>query len=149
MLQLVTHPNDILRTQGEKIADPLDPDIQKLIPEMVTVMRAEKGVGLAAHQIGRALQLAVIEVDGVVHTLINPKITSVSKEKEPLEEGCLSLPGKFLDIPRFLSVQIRYLDEKGEKKKLRARGLLAQAVQHELDHINGILIIDRLKHKNL
>lgn len=144
MLQLVTHPNDILATKGEKITDPMDPEIQKLIPEMIDTMRKERGVGLAAQQIGRALQLAVIEVDNVVYTLINPKITSLSRETEPMEEGCLSVPGKFYHIKRALSVQVRFLNEKGNKQKLRARGLLAQAIQHEVDHLNGILILDRL-----
>jgi peptide deformylase len=144
MLSLVTYPNQILHTKGEKIADPMSPEIQALIPEMIETMRAEKGVGLAAQQIGKALQLAVIEVEGIVYTLINPKITALSREIEPMEEGCLSVPGEFYPIKRSVSVQVRYIDEKGEKKKLRARGLLAQAVQHEVDHLNGILILDRI-----
>ena len=144
MLRLVTHPNTILRTKGKKITNPLDLKIQKLIKEMIDTMRAEKGVGLAAQQIGQALQIAVIEVDDTVYTLINPKITTLSRERESMEEGCLSVPGNFFSIKRSLSVQVRYLDEKGEKKKLRARGLLAQAIQHEVDHLNGVIILDRL-----
>lgn len=144
MLSLTIHPSPILQTKGKKITNPLDPEIQELIKEMIDTMRLEKGVGLAAQQIGRAIQLAVIEVDAIVYTLINPKITSLSREVEPLEEGCLSVPGKFFSIKRSSSVQVRYIDEKGEKKKLRARGLLAQAIQHEVDHLNGILILDRL-----
>lgn len=144
MLTLVTYPNDILRTKGEKVLDPLDPKIQALIPSMIETMRAEKGVGLAAQQIGQALQIAVIEVDHIVYTLINPKITALSREIEPMEEGCLSVPGEFFPIKRSVSVQVRYTDEKGEKRKLRARGLLAQAIQHEVDHLNGIIILDRL-----
>lgn len=142
MLELVTYPNAVLHKKGAKISNPLDPEIQKLVPEMITVMRAQKGVGLAAQQIGLALQLAVIEVDDSLYTLINPKITAVSKECAYLEEGCLSFPGKFLQLARHTWVQIRYLDEKGGKKKIRARGLLAQAIQHEIDHLNGVLIID-------
>ncbi len=144
MLTLVTHPNEILRTKGEKILDPLDPKIQALIPEMIGTMHAEKGVGLAAQQIGQALQIAVIEVEHIVYILINPKITALSRETEPMEEGCLSVPGKFFPIKRSTSVQVRYTNEKGERKKLRARGLLAQAIQHEVDHLNGIIILDRL-----
>lgn len=144
MLEVVTHPHAILRKKGERIADPLDPSVQILIPEMIETMRAKKGVGLAAQQIGRAIQLCVIEVNDFIHILINPKITSTSKEIEPMEEGCLSIPGKFSSVPRHTSLQVRYLNEKGEKKKLRARGLLAQVVQHEIDHLNGKLFIDRI-----
>lgn len=144
ILKLVTHPNPVLKAKGEKVKDPLAPEIQKLIEDMFETMHAEKGVGLAAQQIGKALQLAVIEVDEKRYVLINPKITRLSKEKEIFDEGCLSVPGEFFKIERHSQVTVRYTDEKGEKQKLRGRGLLGEAIQHEVDHLNGIIILDHL-----
>jgi len=142
---ITKNPSAILRIKGEKIKNPLDPDIQNLIQHMIETMRAEKnGVGLAAQQIGHALQLCVIEVDDKIYIMMNPKITSLSREVIVMEEGCLSIPGKFFPVTRPQWVQVRYTNEKGEKKKLRATGLLGRAVQHEVDHLNGILILDRL-----
>lgn len=141
---ITKNPSDVLRTKGEKIKNPLDQKIQDIIPHMIETMRAENGVGLAAQQIGRALQLCVIEVENIVYIMINPKITALSKETVIMEEGCLSIPGKFFPISRPQKVQVRYMNEKGEKKKLRATGLLGRAIQHEVDHLNGILILDRL-----
>jgi peptide deformylase len=145
MLTIRTHPDPILTTVGEKVKEPLSEEIQNLLPQMVVAMRQANGIGLAAQQIGKALQVCVIELDDVIYYIINPKITAYSKEESISEEGCLSIPGEFFAIKRPQKVQLRYTNEKGEKKKLRASGLLARAIQHELDHLNGVLIIDRLQ----
>lgn len=145
LLTLVTHPHPVLKMKGEKIKDSMATEIQSLIRDMFETMRAEKGVGLAAQQVGKALQLAVIEVGGKRYTLINPKITSLSKEMERMDEGCLSVPGEFFRIQRHSHVTVRYTDENGEKQKLRAYGLLGETVQHEVDHLNGIIILDHTK----
>ncbi len=137
--------NTILHAKNETVKDPLAPDIQALLPEMVVAMRQADGIGLAAPQIGKNLRICVIEIDGIVRNFINPKITSASTEKILFEEGCLSLPGEFFTIERSEQVTVRYLDEHGQEKKLRAHGLLAICLQHELDHLDGILICDRYK----
>ncbi len=146
MLPIVTGAQTkILRERALRVKDPLAPEIQQLLPEMVTAMRAAEGIGLAAPQINVSLRIAVTEIDGFVKYFINPKITSFSKEKVFFEEGCLSLPGKFYSIERSESITIRYTDEKGKERKERARGLLAICLQHEQDHLDGILIVNRFE----
>lgn len=152
MLSLVTGvTTEILLKKTERVKDPLSEEIQALLPEMIETMHQENGVGLAAPQINKSLRLAVAEVDGEVFYLINPEITSHSQEKIVFEEGCLSLPGEFFPILRSEEVTVRYQNEKGLPKKLRATGLLAIVLQHEVDHLEGILIANRYKkqeHKN-
>lgn len=142
-MKILHEPNPILRKKAEKIKNPLDKEIQELIPQMINTMHAAKGLGLAAPQIGKSIRLCIIEESGILYTLINPQIKSVSKEKIIAEEGCLSVPGKWLPIERNDEIKVRYLNEKGEKCKIKARGLLARALQHEIDHLDGILIIDK------
>ncbi len=139
--------NTILHAKNENVKDPLAPEIQALLPEMLEAMRKADGIGLAAPQIGKNLRICVIEIDGVIKNFINPKITSASDEKILFEEGCLSLPGEFFAIERSEQVTVRYVDEAGKDKKLRARGLWAICLQHELDHLDGILICDRYKNQ--
>lgn len=139
--------NAILHAKNENVKDPLAPEIQALLPEMLEAMRKADGIGLAAPQIGKNLRICVIEIDGVIKNFINPKITSASDEKILFEEGCLSLPGEFFAIERSEQVTVRYLDETGKEKKLRARGLWAICLQYELDHLDGILICDRYKNQ--
>lgn len=149
MLPLVTgEATDILRTKTTRVSDPLAPDIQELLPKMVQTMHKENGVGLAAPQIGISLRLAVAEVDKKLYYLINPEITSYSQEKIISEEGCLSLPGEFFTLLRSQTVTVRYFNEKGLPKKLRARDFLATVIQHEVDHLDGILIVNRYKKQN-
>lgn len=136
-----THP--VLHAATVNVKNPLDPAIQNLLPEMLRIMREADGIGLAAPQIGLQHRLCVIEIDGVIRYLINPKITSASKEKILFEEGCLSLPGDYYSIERSEKVTVRYINERNEEVKLRAHGLLAICIQHELDHLDGKLIYDR------
>lgn len=149
MLSLVTgESNEMLLKKTALVSDPLAPEIQSLLPQMIETMHLEKGVGLAAPQIGVSLRLAVAEVDEKVYYLINPEITSASQEMIVSEEGCLSLPGEYFEILRSESVTVRYLNEKGLPKKLRATGFLATVIQHEVDHLDGILIINRFRKQN-
>lgn len=146
MLSLVTGATtDILLKKTALVADALAPEIQALLPEMVETMHKAEGVGLAAPQIGKSLRLAVAEVDGRIYYLINPEITSLSQEKIIFEEGCLSLPGQYFPIIRSEVLTLKYQDERGLPKKLRAEGFLAVVIQHEVDHLDGILICDRFK----
>lgn len=153
-MPIIKYPNKILRAKTHKIKDALDPEIQSLIKKMLATMRKSGGLGLAAPQAGKSVRLCIIEKPGEIkddpstlYILINPKITAYSKDKKTIEEGCLSFPGKFYAILRPSSVKIRYLDETGKSVKMKAKGILARALQHEIDHLDGILFIDRLKTK--
>ncbi|PIX89890.1 MAG: peptide deformylase [Candidatus Moranbacteria bacterium CG_4_10_14_3_um_filter_45_9] len=146
MLTLITGATtEILLKPTSRVKDPLSEEIQSLLPQMVETMYKEKGIGLAAPQINKSIRLAVAEVDDKIYYLINPEITSLSQEKILFEEGCLSLPGQFFPIIRSEEITVRYQNEKGLPKKLRATGLLAIVIQHEVDHLDGILIINRYK----
>jgi peptide deformylase len=162
ILDIVKFGTPVLRAKGEKITS-VTPTIKKLIADMFETMYAFKGVGLAAQQVGLALQVTVIDVRGVtdrpsslelngkpadVHAfmplvLINPEITPVG---EPVAgpEGCLSFPEIFGDIVRPSVVNVKALDTEGNPIEFRCGGLLARAVQHETDHLRGILFIDRM-----
>lgn len=142
-MKIITYPNPILDKKAQKIKNPLDKKIQDLIPKMLETMRENNGLGLAAPQVGESIQLCTIEHQGQVFVLINPKITAHSKEINHSEEGCLSFPKKFIPVDRFESVQVRCLNEKGEKCKIKARGLLSRAFQHEIDHLAGIVFTKR------
>lgn len=144
-LEIKKYPAPVLRKKTVKIKDPLAADVQELVLNMLETMRASKGVGLAAPQVGSDFRLCVIETEEGTFVLINPKITSRSRKKIVSEEGCLSFPGEFFPISRCDEVQARYLDEHGKPGKIKARGLLAKALQHEIDHLDGILIIDHIK----
>ena len=146
MLPLVTgETTDILIEKTTLVEIPLSPDIQALLPKMIVTMYKEKGVGLAAPQIGRALRLAVAVVKKREYYFINPEITSYSQEKIVSEEGCLSLPGEFFPVIRSEAVTLKYVNEKGLPKKMRAKGFLAIVIQHEVDHLDGILILNRFQ----
>jgi len=142
-LPLTLYPDEVLKTPGSKISPREREEMRELALRMTETMYHEHGVGLAAQQIGKALRICVIDVDGTLHTLINPKITSFSKDMHTDEEGCLSIPKKFFPLTRHWKVTVRYEDLDGNTKKLRASGLLARAVQHELDHLQGIVVLDR------
>jgi peptide deformylase len=144
-MKIITYPNPILEKKAKKIADPLDPKIQKLIKNMLDTMEKADGAGLASPQVGKSLCLSTIKYGGEIFVLINPKITSYSREKSINEEGCLSFPGKFIPVKRSEKVKLRYTNEKGNKLKIKADGLLARIIQHEVDHLDGILFINRKK----
>ena len=142
-LKIIKDPNPILRQKAAKIKDPLDKKIQELILNMFETLHLSKGVGLAAPQVGKSLRLCIIEVEGVQYALINPKITAKSRKKVLADEGCLSFPGQFFQISRCNEVQVRYVDKDGKPGKIKGQGLLARALQHELDHLDGKLITDK------
>ncbi len=145
LLPILKYPHKTLAAKTKKIKDSLAPEIQKLIAEMIETMKSAKGAGLAANQVGYSLRLCVIEENGNVFVMINPVITSCSRKKVAMDEGCLSFPGKFISLCRPEKIKVRYLDEKGKKVKIKSDGLLARIIQHEIDHLNGIVITDRLK----
>ncbi|MDO8669583.1 MAG: peptide deformylase [Candidatus Buchananbacteria bacterium] len=145
MLKIITHPNPILRKRSQNVADVLSDKIQKLIPEMMETMKAKEGVGLAAPQIGQNIRLFVVGYKDKNLVIINPKIIKKSLLKEWDEEGCLSIPNKYGQVKRHKSLTVKYLNEGGQEQTLKASGLLARVIQHETDHLDGILFIDKAK----
>lgn len=144
ILPIITYPNDILRGKNEKIKDPKSSEIKELILDMLETMEASgNALGLAAPQVGASVRLCIIKLDRKTYILINPKISARSWKKEISEEGCLSFPGKFIPIKRNYKITANALDKNGEKIIIRAEGLLARALQHEIDHLDGILFIDK------
>lgn len=143
MFKILKYPNDFLRQKTKEVENFKDPLLAELVSEMIKTMKAEKGIGLAAPQVNSDLRICVAEVDNTTYILINPKIKSYSRKKEIFEEGCLSFPGKFFPVERPIKVKIKARDLNGKKIKIKAKGLLARVLQHEIDHLGGILIIDR------
>jgi len=165
VLPIIKYGHPVLRKKGERIEN-ITPEIKKLIADMFETMEENHGVGLAAQQVGVAKQLTVIDVRGVTDrpstlefngqladlaenmplVLINPEVTPVG---EPVSggEGCLSFPEVYAEITRPGAVDVQALNERGQPMAFRCTGLLARAVQHETDHLNGILFIDRMDKK--
>ena len=165
VLEIVKYGHPVLRQKGAKIEN-ITPEIKKLIADMFTTMEENHGVGLAAQQVGVAKQLTVIDVRAVTDrpstlelngkpadvasimplVLINPEVTPAG---EPVAggEGCLSFPEIYAEISRPGTVDVKALDAKGKPISFRCGGLLARAVQHETDHLNGLLFIDRMDKK--
>jgi len=146
--KILTEPDPILRKKCEPL-EKVDTDIKKLMDDMLETMYAAPGIGLAAVQVGILKRLVVIDISKGEEKkkpifLINPQIMHQSKETSVYEEGCLSLPGQFAEIERPAECTIKYIDYNGKEKDLKADGLLATCIQHEVDHLNGILFIDYL-----
>tara|TARA_B100001123_G_scaffold437639_1_gene570341 strand:- start:454 stop:978 length:525 start_codon:yes stop_codon:yes gene_type:complete len=146
--QILTEPNKILR-QKSQIVEKVDDDLRKLMDDMLETMYAAPGIGLAAIQIGvpkRVIVLDISQKDGPRDPMyfINPEIIKKSNNNSTYEEGCLSVPGQFAEIDRPEKCHIKYLNYYGEVKELNAEGMLATCIQHEMDHLEGILFIDYL-----
>ena len=140
---ILTLGDPLLRLKGEPV-DSFGPYLHELIDDLTHTMRDAPGVGLAAPQIGEALRVCVIEIEGRVYELVNPVITRSSGEDNDLE-GCLSIPGYVAYVPRKEKVWVEAQDRAGRKIREHGSGLLARAMQHELDHLKGILYIDYLE----
>jgi peptide deformylase len=144
VLQIRTLPDPVLRQKAKRVTK-IDNSIQKLIDDMIDTMRAASGAGLAAPQIGVSLRIAVIELpEEEVITLINPQVIKRTGERI-LEEGCLSVPGYRGEIKRSVTVKVKAQGRQGKEFRLKGEELLAQALEHEIDHLNGILYIDHLE----
>ncbi len=147
VLPILHFPDDRLRRASEPV-DAITDEIQKLIDDMIETMYAAPGVGLAATQVGVSKQIMVIDITlgkdpASLHVMINPQIISRAGEIKE-EEGCLSVPEFSEGVPRAASLEVRYLTREGREQTLAADGLLAKAIQHEVDHLNGQLFLDRL-----
>ena len=132
----------VLRQRSDEIAS-VDADVRRLIDDLFETMDAAKGVGLAANQIGVALRVAVVGVDEHRIAMVNPVLVS-AEGRERAEEGCLSIPDAYGDVARPVRVVLEAAGRDGRPYRLEAEGLLARAIQHEIDHLDGILFIDHL-----
>lgn len=141
--RILTAEEPILRERTKKVSS-YDASLHRLLDDMLETMRDAPGVGLAANQIGVPLQVAVIEVDGKVTELINPQIVKASGEQLDWE-GCLSIPGYVAEVTRSAKVTVKARDRHGKEFRVKGEELFARALQHEIDHLNGILYIDHLE----
>ena len=139
-----TEGDDILRKKSKKV-EVIDDKIKELIQDMKETLHKYNGVGLAAVQVGILKQIVIIqeEEDAPIYVLINPELISTTGT-QLVEEGCLSFPNKFAKIERPEKVKVRALNENGEEIEIKAKGLLAQAISHELDHLNGEVFLDKI-----
>ena len=137
-------PDPVLRRKAKKVRS-IDGAVQKLIDDMIDTMRANQGVGLAAPQVGVSLRIAVIEIPGEeVIALINPEVVKKEGERD-VAEACLSLPGYAGEIKRAETVRVKAQNREGRWFRLKGEGLLAQALEHEIDHLNGVLYSDHVE----
>ena len=145
---ILTEPNKLLRQISQSV-DNVSENEQKLMDDMIETMYAANGIGLAAIQIGFPKRIIVMDIskdkkNKTPMYFVNPIILNKATEQSTYEEGCLSVPDQFAEIDRPNKCEIEYLDYNGEKKLLKAEGLLATCIQHEIDHLEGILFIDYL-----
>jgi peptide deformylase len=147
-LPILIAPHPTLKLRCRPVGPGDDALVRALVPRMFSAMYHAPGIGLAAPQVGQALRLAVIDLapddKRAPHVLINPEIVAASKEMAVREEGCLSLPNMFADVTRPAQVKVRYLDLQGVRREIEGDGLLAACLQHELDHLDGVLFVDHL-----
>ena len=146
--KILTEPNPFLR-QKSKPVDKVNDSVRELMDDMLETMYKAPGIGLAAIQIGMPKRIIVLDISKNPEKkepmyFVNPEIVSASKNDATYEEGCLSVPGQFAEIDRPDKCHVKYLDYNGETKELKAEGLLATCIQHEIDHLEGILFIDYL-----
>ncbi len=139
---------ETLRTPANRIVK-VDDSIRKLAKDMLITMYSAKGIGLAAPQVGVQKRILVIDLnfedpESPPNVFINPEIISSSASVDTYEEGCLSIPGVYLNVVRPSSIKLSYRDEMGRPKKMNAEGLMARCIQHEIDHLNGVLFVDKV-----
>ncbi len=147
-LSIHTLGNKVLRKPAKRVSK-VDDSIRELAKDMLRSMYSAKGIGLAAPQVGIHKQILVIDLDLENSTtpplvLINPEIISTSSSLETYEEGCLSIPGVYLNVIRPSTIKLSFRDEMGRPKKMNADGLISRCIQHEMDHLNGVLFVDRV-----
>ena len=152
--QILTEPNAILREKSLRV-ERVDENLQRLMDDMLETMYAAPGIGLAAIQVGVAKRIIVLDIgqkkkegekEGEKDPMffVNPEIIAKSEEHLTYEEGCLSVPGQFAEIDRPEKCHVKYLDYEGQLKEIKAQGMFATCIQHEIDHLEGILFIDYL-----
>ncbi len=145
--KIYQYPDPVLRVKAEKV-EQFDDDLLKLIEDMAETMYDAPGIGLAAPQVGESIQLLVVDVGSTQEeknymAVINPEFT-LQEGRQVDEEGCLSIPELTANVQRYKKIVLSYQDEKGEKKEISAEDRFAVVLQHEIDHLNGILFLDHL-----
>ena len=148
ILPILVAPHPVLKTKAKPV-DAVDDEIRLLMDDMLETMYNARGIGLAAPQVGVSKRVLVMDVareeeDPQPICMANPEIIWASEEEELREEGCLSLPEQYADVVRPLAVRVRYLDREGEIRELDADEIMGICVQHEMDHLDGTLFVDRL-----
>ena len=148
LMPLILLPQPVLRQVAQPVDDITD-DILQLANNMTETMYAAPGIGLAANQVGLLKRVIVMDCarddePPALWKMVNPEIIWLSEEKTKMEEGCLSIPGHNAEVVRPSEVHVFYLDSEGQKQEMQATGLLAACVQHEIDHLNGVLFLDHL-----
>jgi peptide deformylase len=150
--EILVAPDPRLKVKARKVVA-FDAELKTLLDDMVESMYAAKGIGLAAPQIGVALRAIVMDIaregededeDAAPRKFVNPEIVWASDEEVPCEEGCLSVPGQYAEVTRPERVRVRYQDESGVRHEIDCDGLLAVCIQHEMDHLEGVLFVDHL-----
>lgn len=148
MFSILRPPHPSLRLKTRRVGPEHADQVRALLPELFATMYAAPGIGLAAPQVGVALRVAVVDLQTddkpMPIVLINPEIVAVSEEWALREEGCLSLPGHYADVSRPAQVRVRYTDADGVPREIDAEGLLGACLQHEIDHLDGVLFIDHI-----
>lgn len=146
ILRIVKIPDPILSEKTQNVKA-VTPEILKLVKDMIDTCRKANGIGLAAPQIGKSIRLCIINLEHIgipPFALINPKIIKSSWKKIPMEEGCLSIPGIFGIVKRPAKVTIKAMNIEGTSTKFEAEGMLARVIQHELDHLDGVLFTSKM-----
>ena len=144
MLDVVKYGEPVLTEKAKDVAA-FDAALEKLVRGMHETMIHDRGMGLAAPQVGVSLRVFIVGIDGEpLRVFINPKITAASEETSEYEEGCLSFPGLYFNVERPTAVEVEAFDTHGTPFKLSADGILARVIQHENDHLDGVLFIDRI-----
>ncbi len=141
--EIVKYPNPILRKKAEEVRE-ITEGIKTLALDMAETMTRNQGIGISAPQVGELKRIIVVQTEKGPEIFVNPKIIGKSQGKEITEEGCLSFPGLFLKIKRPKEIEMEAISFNGEKIQIKAQGLLARALEHEIDHLDGILFIDKL-----
>jgi len=148
LLPILICPDPLLRRTARVVTPADAEEVRALIPSMFATMYKAPGIGLAAPQVGRLLRVITVDVAPdkapAPLALINPEIIASSAETAVQEEGCLSIPEQYAPVTRPAQVRVRYVDEQGARREITADGLLAACLQHEIDHLNGVLFVDYL-----
>ncbi len=147
-IPILIAPAPVLKARAKPVAAEHDSLVRELVPRMFAAMYAAPGIGLAAPQVGHSLRLAIVDLmrndKSSPIVLINPEIVASSPELATREEGCLSLPNQFADVTRPARVKVRFLDQAGIRQEIEAEDLLSACLQHEIDHLNGVLFVDHI-----
>ncbi|MBS0562122.1 MAG: peptide deformylase [Proteobacteria bacterium] len=147
-LAILVAPHPVLKARARPVRPEDAETVRALVPRMFDAMYAAPGIGLAAPQVGVGLRLAVVDLmpndKPAPMVLVNPQVTARSTERSVREEGCLSLPGQYADVERPAAVTVEYDDLEGKRRRIEADGLLAACLQHEIDHLDGVLFVDHL-----